>query len=645
MEVAFRWVATFRCYSLTKWGELMAKIPRNVIDEVRNSVDIGDVIGRYVQLHQAGKNLTGLCPFHEERTPSFSVNEEKQFFYCFGCHRSGNVFQFLMELKNIDFIEAVKEVAADTNIKIPDQYVTVQATRPVNNEQRQLTDLHEQAAKLYHHILLNTPAGQPALNYLHRRGMSDELIEQFNLGFAPDQRILKPFLQQQKIDYQLMRKSGLFTENQQGELNDRFVDRVMYPIKNDHGQVIAFSGRLLSTAQTDLPKYLNSPETPIFNKRRTLFNLDLARKSARKAGKLYLFEGFMDVISAFGAGITNGIASMGTSFTEEQVGIINRVTSQLDICYDGDLAGQNAIDRAISLVSDQGSALKVQVVQLPAGIDPDEYVQQNGAQQFSAYLSANEETTTEFYLRFFRNGKQLSNQNDLRTYLNEALQVISRVQAPVEEDMYLQQLAREFNLDRQSLRSQLEQVRQRLGITNRPSRQPGIQGRKPNYQEPSRLVETAEEKISRTERAEQFLLRYMLYNRSIWKYIEHQENFHFADEKYQTLYLLAASYFSEKDDGGYSTAEFLDYLGDSDLQGTLGQIEQLNVEQQVDLQAIDDCVQIIMQQTPLAAQIADTQAQLKEANSLHNTELATRLTIELVKLLRQQQQLKAEETN
>lgn len=623
----------------------MAKIPRNVIDEVRNSVDIGDVIGRYVQLHQAGKNLTGLCPFHEERTPSFSVNEEKQFFYCFGCHRSGNVFQFLMELKNIDFIEAVKEVAADTNIKIPDRYVTVQANRPVNNEQRQLTDLHEQAAKLYHHILLNTPAGQPALNYLHRRGMSDELIEQFNLGFAPDQRILKPFLQQQKIDYQMMRKSGLFTENQQGELNDRFVDRVMYPIKNDHGQVIAFSGRLLSTAQTGLPKYLNSPETPIFNKRRTLFNLDLARKSARKAGKLYLFEGFMDVISAFGAGITNGIASMGTSFTEEQVGIINRVTSQLDICYDGDLAGQNAIDRAISLVSDQGSALKVQVVQLPAGIDPDEYVQQNGGQQFSAYLSANEETTTEFYLRFFRNGKQLSNQNDLRTYLDESLQVISRVQAPVEEDMYLQQLAQEFNLDRQSLRSQLVQVRQRLGITNRPSRQTGIQGRKQNYQEPWRLVETAEEKISRTERAEQFLLRYMLYNRSIWKYIEHQENFHFANEKYQTLYLLAASYFSEKDDGGYSTAEFLDYLGDSDLQGTLGQIEQLNVEQQVDLKAIDDCVQIIMQQTPLAAQIADTQAQLKEANSLHNTELATRLTIELVKLLRQQQQLKAEETN
>ncbi|MDE6948509.1 MAG: DNA primase, partial [Limosilactobacillus sp.] len=204
----------------------MAKIPRNVIDEIRNSVDIGDVIGRYVQLHQAGKNLIGLCPFHDEKTPSFSVNEEKQFFYCFGCHRSGNVFQFLMELKHIDFVDVVKEIANDSNIKIPEQYVSVPA-KPLNNENRQLFDLHDKVAKLYHHILVNTPAGQVALNYLKKRGMSEELIEQFGLGYAPDQRILKPFFQQQKVDYQLLRKSGLFSEDQQGELRDRFIERIM----------------------------------------------------------------------------------------------------------------------------------------------------------------------------------------------------------------------------------------------------------------------------------------------------------------------------------------------------------------------------------------------------------------------------------
>ncbi|KGE70044.1 DNA primase [Limosilactobacillus reuteri] len=621
----------------------MAKIPRNVIDEIRNSVDIGDVIGRYVQLHQAGKNLIGLCPFHDEKTPSFSVNEEKQFFYCFGCHRSGNVFQFLMELKHIDFVDAVKEIANDSNIKIPEQYVSVPA-KPSNNENRQLFDLHDKAAKLYHHILVNTPAGQVALNYLKKRGMSEELIEQFGLGYAPDQRILKPFFQQQKVDYQLLRKSGLFSEDQQGELRDRFIERIMYPIKNGQGQVIAFSGRLIDTSKTNLPKYLNSPETPIFNKRRTLFNFDVARKAARKDGRLYLFEGFMDVISAFAAGIENGIASMGTSFTEEQVAIIGRATKQLDICYDGDQPGQNAIDRAISLVNDhRPNQLQVKVVQLPAGIDPDEYVQKYGPQQFNAYLTNKEETTTEFYLRFLRNGKNLDNQNELMQYLNQALKVIAQVQAPLEEDMYLQRLASEFNLDRQTLKTQLDQLRQQLGIHNQPwiKQQPSLV-RHQQFQQTSE-EEHRKVKLSRTELAEQILLRYMLYDREVWMHVTSDHDFHFAHEKYQTLYLLAASYFSEN--GSYSTADFLDYLDESSLQGTLGQIENLNVDQEVDMRAIDDCIHMIAEQTPLAAQIADKQAQLKEANSLHNTELATQLTIELVKLLKQQQRLKTEETN
>lgn len=621
----------------------MAKIPRNVIDEIRNSVDIGDVIGRYVQLHQAGKNLIGLCPFHDEKTPSFSVNEEKQFFYCFGCHRSGNVFQFLMELKHIDFVDAVKEIANDSNIKIPEQYVSVPA-KPSNNENRQLFDLHDKAAKLYHHILVNTPAGQVALNYLKKRGMSEELIEQFGLGYAPDQRILKPFFQQQKVDYQLLRKSGLFSEDQQGELRDRFIERIMYPIKNGQGQVIAFSGRLIDTSKTNLPKYLNSPETPIFNKRRTLFNFDVARKAARKDGRLYLFEGFMDVISAFAAGIENGIASMGTSFTEEQVAIIGRATKQLDICYDGDQPGQNAIDRAISLVNDhRPNQLQVKVVQLPAGIDPDEYVQKYGPQQFNAYLTNKEETTTEFYLRFLRNGKNLDNQNELMQYLNQALKVIAQVQVPLEEDMYLQRLASEFNLDRQTLKTQLDQLRQQLGIHNQPwiKQQPSLV-RHQQFQQTSE-EEHRKVKLSRTELAEQILLRYMLYDREVWMHVTSDHDFHFAHEKYQTLYLLAASYFSEN--GSYSTADFLDYLDESSLQGTLGQIENLNVDQEVDMRAIDDCIHMIAEQTPLAAQIADKQAQLKEANSLHNTELATQLTIELVKLLKQQQRLKTEETN
>lgn len=623
----------------------MARIPREIIDQVRNSVDISDVIGQYVQLKRAGKNFTGLCPFHEEQTPSFSVNAEKQFYHCFGCGRSGNVFQFLMDYKHIGFVEAVEEVAKLGGTKLPTTYTadtTTQADSPHDREQGQLLDLHEKAAQLYQHILLNTPAGEPARRYLQKRGMSRDLIEQFQIGFAPVQRILAPYCTQQKLDYQLMRKSGLFTEDREGKLQDRFVERVMFPIKNARGKVIAFSGRLLSTAQTDLPKYLNSPETPIFNKRRTLFNLDLAKKAARSDGRLYLFEGFMDVISAFGAGVENGIASMGTSFTEEQVHIINRTTKQLDICYDGDSAGQNAIDRAINLVKDhQNGQLAVRIVQLPAGVDPDEYVQQNGAAKFRNYVHNQEETPTDFYLRFLRNGRNLNNQQELMSYLDAVLKEIARLDTPLAQDMYLTKLADEFKLDKAALQGQLHQLQ---GAMHLELTQPGQvyheQAAAAAYAPP---VQPTTTRIGRTELAEQILLRYMLHDPNVWSHVRAQGHFHFVHEKYESLYMVASSYFSEY--GDYTTARFLDYLAAyPDLRTTLSQVEQLTVNPDVDMQVIDDCLHILIQQTPLQDQIKQVQAQLQEASTLNNTELATQLTVDLVKLLKKQQQYKAEET-
>ncbi len=623
----------------------MARIPRAVIDEVRNSVDIVDVIGRYVQLKKAGKNFTGLCPFHNEQTPSFSVNAEKQYYHCFGCGRSGNVFQFLMDYQHINFVEAVAAVAKDAGISLPEQYVqsSNRPAAPVDSETGQLIQLHQKAAELYHYILVGTPAGEAGLHYLTRRGVSRELIDQFQLGFAPEQQVLKAYCDKEKLDYQLLRKSGLFTEDREGQLHDRFAKRVMYPIKNRRGQVIAFSGRLLSTANTDLPKYLNSPETPIFNKRRTLFNLDVARKAARQDGKLYLFEGFMDVISAFGAGIQGGVASMGTSFTEEQVGTIHRTTTQLDICYDGDSAGQNAIDRAIKLVeSQQTGNLQVRVVQLPAGIDPDEYVQRFGPEKFRQYLASQEETTFDFYLRFLRQGRNLDQQGERMDYLNQVLKVIATVPTPLEEDLYLSKLAQEFSLDKAALQSQLTQVRAQTGI-RQPRPTPGQQNQLTS-QSPAAVVESRPQvKISRAELAEQMLLYYMLHSQEVWAHVTATAGFHFVHERYQTLYLLAASYFTEH--GDYSVADFLNYLNEDELRTTLSQIEQLRINPAVQMPVIDDCMHIITRQTPLDDQINQVQKQLREANTLNNTELVMKLTVKLVDLLKEQQQYKAEETN
>lgn len=631
----------------------MARIPSEVIDRIRDSVDISDVIGHYVQLHQSGKGFVGLCPFHEEQTPSFSVNEQKQFFYCFGCGRGGNVFQFLMELKHIPFTAAVAEVAQLANVDLPSQYLN-NGDRSIHQENNtpngKLMVMHEEAAKLYHHILMNTPAGAQALKYLKGRGMTDELINDFNLGFAPEQRILKPFLEQKINDYQLLRKSGLFVEDNNGGLHDRFVDRVMFPLRNQNGRVIGFSGRVIGKVPADTPKYLNSPETPIFNKRRTLFNFDIARKEARGTSKIYLFEGFMDVISAYSAGAKNGVASMGTSLTEEQVGILGRAVRQVDICYDGDSAGQNAIDRAVTLFRDhQPQGMQLRVVQLPAGIDPDEYVQQNGADKFAKYLVDQEETPVDFYLRFYRLNKNLNNQTELISYLEQSLKLLATLSSSLEQDMYLTQLAKEFDLDKATLKSQLQDISRRLGGRKRhsqPASLPQNEGSSSGFSVgpgPASSPALQRNPIKRTELAEQLLLRYMFHDQEVWDHVAAINDFHFAHERYQTLYLLAESYFSEH--GEYSAAGLMDYLKEDSLRSTLGQIEQLNVDDVVNMQLIDDCVQLIQEQIPLSQKIKELQSQIREASSLNNSELATQLTMKLIKLLKKQQELKAEETN
>ena len=623
------------------------RIPPELIDQVRSEVNILDVVSQKVQLHKSGKNWFGFCPFHPETTPSFSVNEQKQIFNCFSCHRGGNVFKFVMETEGLTFPEAFQKVAEMSGISLDPKYTQLGSLNAAeSSENGKIISLYAQTTQLYHHILVNTELGEEALNYLHQRGLNDDMINEFNLGFAPTTDILKNFVKEKQIDYQVLRKSGLFIERSLNaddpvdNLSDRFKDRVMFPINDANGHPIAFSGRALHTEDKTVPKYLNSPETPIFNKRRVLFNLDKAKATIRQTKSVILFEGFMDVISAFGAGVENGIASMGTSFTEEQVQIINRTTKQLDICYDGDSAGQNAIDRAIGLVNaHQNGQLALRVVQLPAGVDPDEYVQQNGADKFRAYVHDREETTTDFYLRFLRNGRNLDNQQELMTYLDAVLKEIAVLDAPLEQDMYLSKLADEFKLDKAALQGQLRQLQSERRAQSTSPAQAYQEQAAAAYAPP---VQPAEVKISRTELAEQILLRYMLHDPNVWSHVRAQDDFHFIHEKYESLYMVASSYFSEY--GDYTTARFLDYLVDySDLRATLSQVEQLTVNPDVDMQVIDDCLHILTEQSPLQDQIKKVRAQLKEASTLNNTELATQLTIDLIKLLKKQQQYKAEE--
>lgn len=638
----------------------MAKIPEEVLTKVRQSVDIGDVIGQYVSLKPAGKNLTGLCPFHEERTPSFTVNEKEQFYYCFGCHRGGNVIKFLMEYKHIDFVDAVKEVAALGNVDLPSRYTEGRSDQDqrVTGPRAQLIKMHQQAAALYHHLLVSTVAGKPALHYLQQRGTSREMINQFNLGFAPEEEILRPYFTKQGVDYQLLRQSGLFVTDQSGHLHDRFHGRVMYPLLDGNGQPIGFSGRVLDASDKSVPKYLNSPETKIFNKRRTLFNFDQAKKAGRKAGKIYLFEGFMDVISAFSAGVKNGVASMGTSLTADQVQVLSRATHQLDVCYDGDEPGQAAINRALELIQQGANKLAVRVVQLPSGIDPDEFVQQRGPEKFVKYLADSEETATDFKLRYLRNGVNLSNQAEKAHYLEEAVKVVADVDNSITRDVYLNQLAKEFDVDASVLRGQLQPLlRQQAGAN--PSSQVGDQQRTtiPEEMDDSPLPppptspddsgggndEPATKPtafVDRTELAELTLFHYLLHDQAVWDRVASVDNFSFVHEKYQALYMMARGYLASHDQ--YSTAAFMDFLDEDDMKNLLGRVESLQVDPDPPRSVIDDCLREVMQSAPLETEISELNAQIKEAQSLNDEDQVTKLTTKLLKLLQQRQRIKAE---
>ncbi|MBZ2200469.1 MAG: DNA primase [Lentilactobacillus hilgardii] len=597
------------------------KIPEDVIEQVRSQVNIVDVVSQYVQLKQSGKNLFGLCPFHEERTPSFSVSEDKQIFHCFSCGRGGNVFKFMMEIENLSFPEAVKKVAEMEHLDVDSKYFTdaAPASRETS-EQKQLIELHEQAVKLYHHILINTKMGKSALDYLHHRGVNDETIDLYQLGYAPQQRLLKPFFDERQADYQLLRKSGLFSETQDGKLRDRFVDRVMYPIRNATGQTVAFSGRLLAK-DSDMPKYLNSPETELFNKRKILFNLDLARPNIRSKQPALLFEGFMDVISAYQGGIKSGIASMGTSLTEQQIYDIQRITREVIVCYDGDAPGQKAIKRAIDAFKQTDHQLDLKVVSIPDGMDPDEFIRNRGADKFQTLLQ-HAQSPVDFDLNYLKQEANLKTEEGQAAYISEALKLISTISSGISRDLYLNRLADSFSIDKQVLKQQLQPLIRKT-VTKLANHQ--IPAGQPVNQSP--------QKSDKVTVAQMQLLNRMLHNHDVWVKVSGISGFSFDDEQYQMLYLLAEGYFSKFDQ--YNVATFSNLITEDSLQSLLIDIDMMNLPEEPSPMEIDNDLDVIMNRAPVETKIKKKQAELRQASKIGDVDKQRQLMVDLLKLEQQ----------
>ncbi|MEK0152347.1 DNA primase [Tetragenococcus halophilus] len=611
----------------------MARIPQQVIDDVREKTNVVDVIGQYVQLKKSGsKNYSGLCPFHNEKTPSFSVAEDKQFYYCFGCGRGGNVFSFIQEIEGLSFVESVIKVAELEGIEVAEKYQDVSGENEVNSKQQQLIQMHEKAAEVYHHMLVNTAAGEAALDYLHKRGLDDQLIEEFNIGFAPNQRdFLSRVFQNESLNTEAFPETGLFVERENGDLADRFYQRIMFPIRNYQGKTVGFSGRFFATedfADKEQPKYLNSPETTLFNKREILFNFDKARSSIRKNGTVYLFEGFMDVLAAYRSGATNGIASMGTSLTNEQIAAVTRLAQELVLCYDGDEAGVAATDRAIGHLQ-ESSHIDLSVISVPEKLDPDEYVKKYGQEAFMKLLEHGKETVFSFKMRYRRMNKNMSNEKEQVDYVQELLHDLLNVDSLIEQDRYLTQLSTEFQISRETLQQQLRDLRQQQRSKKQTPKQVDV----PPVQEASQ----SSQKKTQVQKAEELLL-YRLFNDETLNQRFKQAQVTFVHEIYQELYMLFDAYIESE--GEFVLAKFLDFLKDDKrLRNIVSTIASLDVPEEGSQQEFEDLLTVI-QSSSLVEEIKDKRIRQQEASQKGNQQLELDLAVEIINLTKKLKQAK-----
>ena len=351
-------------------------------ERVKQQADIVRVVGEYVRLKKTGQNFTGLCPFHQEKTPSFSVHPVKQMYYCFGCHEGGDVFKFVMAMERCEFPEAVRTVAEKCGIPIPRPRERSPEERRENQQRTALVEMHREASVFFARQLHEGQEGAVAMAYLEERGLNREAILRFGLGFAPSAgdallRYLKT-----KYPEKLLDASGLFSRDQGGRMYDRFRRRIMFPIANESAKVIAFGGRAMGD---DMPKYLNSPETPIYSKSNVLYHLDRAKESLRQNDFGILVEGYMDAIAVARAGLTNVVASCGTSLAESQIKLLSRFTRRVIVNYDPDAAGQAATERSLALLLEK--EFDVRVLSLPGGADPDKFLKEQGAEAYRKLLA------------------------------------------------------------------------------------------------------------------------------------------------------------------------------------------------------------------------------------------------------------------
>ena len=534
--------------------------PEELIEEVRMKNDIVDVVSGYVKLQKKGSSHWGLCPFHNEKSPSFSVSGGKQMFHCFGCGAGGNVFTFVMNYENYTFPEAVKYLADRAGVKLPEVEYSAEMKQKANKRAR-LLEVNKEAAKFFYYQL-RTPHGEIGYQYLKKRELSDETMHKFGLGYAGKNGAqLVEYLRQKGFADQEIKEAGLANFTERGGLLSQFWNRVMFPIQDINHRVIGFGGRVMGDGE---PKYLNSPETPVFDKRRNLYGLNFARTA--RTGNIILCEGYMDVIAMHQAGFTQAVASLGTAFTSEQASLLHRYTENVLLAYDSDGAGTKAALRGIGILREAG--LTGKVINMKPYKDPDEFIKNLGKEAFQERIDK-AENSFFFEIRILSEQYDMSDPESKTKFHREIAKKLCEFKEDVERDNYLQAIAEKYLIGIENLRKLVVSYASQTGLV-RPIERPksGVQQKN-----------TPEESAKKSQR---LLITWITDDPSVYPKIA---KFVSAEDFTEDLYKrVAERLFSELDQGQFNPAGIISMFEDEEEQRQAAALFNTNLPELTTLQ-------------------------------------------------------------
>ena len=536
----------------------MYVINDNVLDEIRDRADIVDLIGEYVDLKRSGSNYMGLCPFHSEKTPSFSVSPSKSIFKCFGCGIGGDVITFIMKRENLNFPEAVEFLAEKYNVRLSEYK---DENKEARDKRNRLYDINREAAM---HFLNNLSSSQKAQKYLRDRGLSDKTIRAYGLGYSKDSWTdLYDHLTKLGYKEEELLDLNLISKSKNGNYIDRFRDRVMFPIINRNNKVIAFGARGFGDAK---PKYLNSRETPIFHKGSNLFNMNIvSRESSRQ--RIILVEGYMDVISLYNSGINYSVASLGTSLTEDQAAIIKKMAKDIYICYDSDKAGINATSRAIDIFLSK--SCKPKIIELEGGLDPDDFIKKYGMEGFENKIKS-AISYIDFKIKILRENFNLEDAEGLSNFTLESAKILSSIKNPIERDIFVKEFSKKYNISYKAIENYINYL-------NRNK----IKSEKKEKFKPKKNTNVVK---STKTRAQEELLSYSLLDNDIYNYIKNKiQVFYFTNAMTRASFEEIPKMFEEE----MEVSEFLNLLEKNRIidsyfkENILGIIKNIHVNEKI----------------------------------------------------------------